>query len=294
MDFTLIKNHPWITAGSVLVGGFLLYLLFRRPSSSGGSTGVVYAGGQSDPAATAANTQLALGQLGANVQMAQIGAGLQALQIQSDTALKAKTLDVATSLAGINAQQDITNRQTDATLQLGLGAQSSNVEALRIQAGAQRDLIDAIVGAYGGTPTPRTSVSPYGGSPGTMNGTNYPQVQGTVNQVPTVPLTSIGTAPTGGFTQGQVIPGGTQLVPYPTYQSTPGNPYGGCSPLDASCVEANEALSNQWHLQTAQAQIDNNTNQCLSNADYGGRTPDEIAALKAACYANRTTQYSSL
>jgi hypothetical protein len=299
-DFKIIKEHPWLTAGTVLIGGFLLYLLFRgRGSASAAPSGGVVTTTASDPTATAANAQLQGLQIQAGVQSQQIGASLQAIALQTDATLKGKAIDAATNLASISASQDVASQQIAAQLQLGLGTQSSTVQLAQIQAQAQQNVIDAITQAYGGTTGAKTAtgtgttsgtgvVSPtvINNNPGIMAPQQVTGVNGTVTNIPTVnTVTNTSYLP----------PGDGWLIAHPAtpqYSTDPG--YGaGCSPLDTACLDNNTTLANNFHLAVAVAQVDNNTAQCMLNAQ-NGRTPEEVASLQSQCTQAQQVNYSRI
>jgi hypothetical protein len=290
MDFSLIEEHPWKTTAVIGIGALLLYLYFRRGSSSAAADTSVYGGAVApavDPNAAAYNLQ---GQ--------QIQAQLAGLQIQSQGAVALKQLDVGATTAGIAAQQDITNRQTDAALsmsnlqtvsqlQLGLGSQQSTVDLARIQASVQLASIEAIERAYGllNGPTGPNNVTPggipaappvynVGGAPGSSVGsTTTPPVYVT-NPAPPVGISSTNGLIINVTPGGAPLPGGSPVVNFPNFET--------CSPLDPACVQRNQTLDANYGAAVATAQVVNNRNQCYANAALSVGKPN-YDALVASC-----------
>jgi hypothetical protein len=287
MDFHLIHRHPWITTGAILGGGFVLYLLLHKrssaPSEQVAYTGVAAGGGGMDPNLAA---QLAGQQMQAQAQ-------ISGLSIQGQTQIELSKIGAGVQYASIGASQDITNRQTaatqdvtnrqtDAQLQLGLGTLGAQVASEQINANVQMRTIDAIVAAFTGNhpitnPTPTVTVPVGNNTNNPISGINPPQTTG-VNQPVYYGAGSAGgpsPASTGGIITGSgqnlVVPGGTQLLPYPTYVHSDPAQYPGmapgatCSPLDATCVAQNAAISNQYHVDVANAQTVNNLTQLVQN-----------------------------
>lgn len=279
MDFTLIKEHPWMTAGIVAAGAFVLYLALRKPASSSDQmTGGYYAGGGAvDNTATIAQyqaqSQLALATLQSQTQLglAQIAAGPNAT-VQTSADVQNRQTDAQTQL-GL--------AQIAAELNLGLNTQSSQIELARLQAGLQGRLIDALESAYGGhtptSPTPITNINttPPNGPPLGAGGPNLPQSY--YSNLPVAPITV--TTPGGGYptnlpTDGSILPGGSLLVPAPTYAN--------CDPRDVACVSRNQTASINWENANIAANAENNRRQCLANASLSAGFPN-YASLVAAC-----------
>jgi hypothetical protein len=296
-DFEYIHKHPWLTVGAIAGGGFILFLLIHKRSVSADQSGAGVAAGA--PAGVDPNIAAQV-----NMQAAQIQGNLAGLSISGQTQLGLAQIGAGVQSQGIGASQDITNRQTDAQVRLGLGTLDAQVEAERINAAIQMKTIDAIMFAFSGN-HPITNPTPTVTTP-VANNTNNPI--STINAPQTVYPVSPGYNTPGGPTGtgsgmyapgtaggGSVVPGGTQLVPYPTYMHSDPGAYPGmapgaiCSPLDANCVETNAALSNQWHADTAAAQDRNNLTQLVMNYQQsvaaGTITPQQSAEL--AQYSNQ-------
>jgi len=226
------------------------------------------------------------------------------LQYQGQTQIGLKQLDLQGLQYQTSAAADVTNKQTEAELELGLGSQHSQVEIATLAAGIQMASIQAIERAYGvlNGPTGPNNVA-YGGAP----------VAAPVAQVGSYPSAQVATPI---YTQQQpaavaVTPSGNGIVDPATLVkndsgwwnnvSVPGTPdythsdpsqYPGlapgaiCSPLDGYCVAHNEDLSNQYHLDMANAQTKNNLTQSVANyqisVDAGVITPSQLAEMQAA------------
>lgn len=277
-DFTLIHEHPWWTLGIVAGGGFVLYLILHKSSASStdASGQVVYAGtsGGVDPTVAA---QIA-------AQQAQITGQVQGLALQGQTQVAVAQIGAGVQAQTITATQDVTNRQTDAQLQLGLGSIGGQVALAQIAAGVQMSYIDAIVQAFTGNhpitnPTP-TTTTPVGNDPGNPIQTVLPPQTTLPYPVPT------GTG-TGGVPLGNQYPTSTYV---PSYQIPPDalpqilpkpNP-AICSPFDASCIQGNIDQNAQFNQDvTAQRAADNHA-LCLSNAAQSVGRPG-YDAMVAAC-----------
>jgi len=254
-DFSLLREHPWATVGIVGGGGLLLFIVMRRGGSAapaGGTGGVVY--NATDPNATAQATAL-------QAQQDQIAGSVQGLSIQGQTQVALAQLAAQAQNYTVAASQDVTNKQTDAELQLGLGTLSTQVQSQQIQAGVQMAYINAIVAAFtGNNPT---------GSPVTNPGTvvsNPSTASNPINQNPSpVPVTV--TPPTYN--------GGSQyIVPLPNYSS--------CDPRDVNCVNNNQQLNVGWVNNVLSQTAANNKAQCLANAALSVGKPN-YNELVAAC-----------
>lgn len=280
MDFTLIEKHPWITTGVVLGGGFLLFVVMRRGGSSANAS-PQYAAGQ-DPATAALNAQL-------QAQQNQTQAYTVGLQLQGATQISLAQIGADVSKHNTGLSAEVTDTQTMAQLQLGLGTLSAGVETARIGADVQKTYIDAIVAAFTGTAfrtNPATVNPPVStATPGSPNptvqfeplqpagvsipggtGGSYPVGVGGVNPGTSWPgMPQPGDAPR---------PGGTPILP--SYNV----PY--CDPRDVACVMHNNDLSVSYFDSVNQGQAINNRNRCLSNAALSAGQPN-YAALVAAC-----------
>jgi len=265
MDFSLIERHPWATTGIVLGGGFLLYLVFRGRGGSGGSSagGVVYTG--ADPASANANAALA-----AQAQSTQ--AGLSAIQLQGATQIQLASIGADLSKFQTAAAQEAQDRQTQAQYGVALGTIGGQVELANIQANVQMKIIDAIVNAFRGG---SSAVNPGNVPTGTPYGVvSNPVPQVTSQITPPIPVSiSNGGSSDGG--QFDIIPGGTQLVPYPNLV------YQGAWP-DANVVQANVNSVVDWQNKTLAANAANNRAQCLANAERS-RGYANYDSLVAAC-----------
>ncbi len=275
MDFSLIEHHPWATAGIVLGGGFVLYLVLRRGSSGQAATQTTYAAAAADP-------QTAQLQAQAAAQQTQVQGYIAGLQLQGATQISLAQIGADLGKYQTAATVDVTDFQTAGQVQLGLATLDAATEQARINAGLQGKYIDAIVAAFGGsanTANPATVanpiVTPSSGSP-----TN-PTVQSappTYAYVPTPGGTQ--SYPVGSYNPATIppgsapLPGGTELVPRPDYAN--------CNPWDVACVANNQAMNVSWENASVAAQSANNRNQCLANAQLSaGR--DNYASLVAAC-----------
>lgn len=253
MDFSVIEQHPWATAGIIGIGGLGLYLLLRGRSgggSDGGGGGVTYVGGgQPSDAAVAANAATTNAQLAVNAKVSEYSAAIEMAKISAGVSNYG-------TWAALAAQQGTTG----AELTYGLSAQQTAIELARIDAGVQSQYIDKLSGVSVATaparqtlPTPETLVY-------------QPIAQPIAVQAPAV---TVG---------GPVIPGGTQLVSLPDYAD--------CSPWDSRCVANNGTLNTNYNLMVEEAQRTNNYNQCVSNA-ANANSPEQYAAVMAACTAAR-------
>lgn len=275
MDFSLIERHPWWTAGIVVGGGVLLYVVLHRGSgSSSASTGVAYSG--ADPALANANASL---QAATQQQQAQ----LQGLSIQAQAQLGLAAIGADVSKYSTRASQDVTDFQTAAQLQLGLGTLDTQYKMAALSAAQQMNTVNALVAAFRGP----TAGAASGSAPGAVAppaGAVYPapystvtnpisqgvsQVSPSVAAPVNVPVYS--TAPTDRA----IIPGGTQLIPFPSYTPV------GAWPNKAA-IDYNQQLQIDWQNATLAANNNNNRNQCLANADQSRGQPN-YGALVAAC-----------
>jgi hypothetical protein len=229
MDFSLIEDHPWITAGAVLGGGFLLYLVIHHQSSGGGGTTVVSTAGQApqvDPTVAAQIT----------AQQQQLQAQLAGLTIQGNTQIGLAQISANVQTQTAQMTQDVTNKQTAAAqevqdtttaaqLQLGLGTLDAQVQGKQIDAAVQIANINAILAAFGvskantvgSTPVSNSSGNPvqviypptnvtvnaptYSTPTPSVPGGNYQPVQVTNPTWTTQPATTSGANSTGGGTQ---------------------------------------------------------------------------------------------
>jgi hypothetical protein len=267
MDFTLLHEHPWATVGVIAGGGLLLFIVFHRGSSGGTvASGPTYSG--ADPATVASANAL-------QAQQDQISGSVQGLTIQGQTQIALAQISAGSQNKNVDASQDVTNRQTAAQLQLGLGTLGAQVAITQIQADAQMSLISRLIGAFsgpgvtgGGTVAQNPggySGTPVFNAPGNPVITANPIVQGPV-AVADYPLTS------GGF---------------PTRDSYGLDPMGGgfhCSPYDAGCVGNQNTATNAYDLSIANWQATNNAKEEIANyqisVDAGVITPSQLAAMK--------------
>lgn len=266
MDFKLIEDHPWITTGAILGGGFVLYLLFHRSSSTADTTSSGAVVQSVDPNAQAAATAL-------QSQQDQISGSIQGLSLQGQTQIGLATLGAGVQSQSILASQDVTNRQTAAQLQLGLGNLDAQVQAQQIQATTQMNLVDVLSRLFGGGNSPVTATPVSNTSSNPVNTSNTP------SQIAVTPPAYIPSNPstnTGAITDwsGTVVPGGATLVPLPNYAV--------CDPMDSACVLNNGSLNTSYVQSVSTAQAKNNRNQCLANAELSAGKPN-YAALVAAC-----------
>lgn len=147
MDFSLVKKHPVAAGVIVLVGGVILYLLFRGNAAS--ASGGDISGGAGQLAAVSAaqdatnaqyNAQIQVAQIGGQVAAAQTAAQLAAVQAQAQTAQNIVTTQTqgATDIAKINA--DSTTQQTqinaDAKVQVAQTVINGQLSAVQSQIAA--------------------------------------------------------------------------------------------------------------------------------------------------------------
>lgn len=168
LDFSLITEHPWATAGIVALGGVGLYLYWNSGSSSsgdsstsGGATtgGPTYTTQAADPAATQANTALGIAQLQANAQTNQFSAALaaQAQQLQA-------SVDINGSNNTANTNQ--LTAQLEASTKIAAGSQQ--VQTLGITTQGQLGMaqiaaalaIAELQAKTGAVSAPTTTVTP--------------------------------------------------------------------------------------------------------------------------------------
>jgi hypothetical protein len=274
MDFSLIKQHPWETAGIVLGGGVLLYIVLHRGSgnsSQGAATAPTYAAsGGVDP-------QTAQLQLQAQVAQSQASTYLAGLQLQGATQISLAQIGADVTKSGYAYQGAAVDQQTSAQLALGIASLNAQTQQTQIDATLQTHYIDAIVAAFNGrnntvatptqTPTPVTQPTIPGGS------SQVPPVITTY--VPT-PSGTGGSDPVnvGSTNPGTVPPGGSLLIPYPHYEN--------CDPRDVACVARNQATNINWENADIAQNNANIHSQCLANAAMNLGKPN-YAALVAAC-----------
>jgi hypothetical protein len=269
MDFTLIKDHPWTTAGIVLGGGVLLFVVMRKGGSSAAAPTYAAGATATDPnAAALASQQL------------QVQAYSSGLQLQGATQISLAQIGADVSRFGTTAAVDVTNRQTDAQVALGLGTISATVQQAQISAGIQSKYIDAIIAAFTGS-NPSSTATPNSPNPTVQNPTPtivYLPSSGGTGGAPPVGV--------GGVNPGTAYPG------MPTPGSAPlqynGGPilappsYANCDPRDSACVMRNQDLSIGYFTASATAEATNNRNQCLANASLSQGRPG-YAQLVSAC-----------
>jgi hypothetical protein len=285
MDFSLIERHPWATTGIVLGGGFLLFLIFRRRGSSAQTAGATVVQSTGVDAATMQ------AELAAQAQANQIQGQLSGLTIQGGTQVQLATIASQVQQQTVAATQDVTNQQTAAQLQLGLGTIQGQVAQSQISADVQIAAINAIVGAYRGNngTNPVASIPSVAtpNIPSTPVNTQTPVFPAMVSP-PTYPVSnpvggnpSISTYPfNGNISAGNVVAGalplagGALLAPAPTYTPVGAWP-------DANVVAANQQTQINYENADLQANATNNRNQCLANAALSQGRPGYGSILSA-------------
>lgn len=126
-DFSLIKRHPYATAGIVVAGGLVLFLLWRAQGSSGDATAV---SSSVDPAVLQYN--LAQDQLAANVNMANISASSALAQLkqqgENNLALAKEAHYETAQTASVSMAQIAASERTSAA-QIAAGVEQSRLVA---------------------------------------------------------------------------------------------------------------------------------------------------------------------
>jgi hypothetical protein len=168
MNFSLIKQHPYMSAAFVGALVLLIYVVTKKGNSGAAGSAVVLSGtGQSDAAAAAAATQ----QQG-NTVASQTQLGLGALSLQANANNNATQLAITQLASQVQLAQTtgaVTVAQTTSdnnakTAQLGL---NDNVQALQIQVGgataqtqiaadSQTHLVDSLTRLISGIGAPTT------------------------------------------------------------------------------------------------------------------------------------------
>ncbi len=276
MDFSLLHEHPWTTVAIIGGGGLILFIVLRgRGASSSGGQTIVNSG--ADPSVTAANSAL-------SAQQDQIQGSLSGLSIQGQTQLALGQLAAGVQTHTIDASQDITNRQTAAQLQYGLGTLDAQVASEALSAGIQSKYIDALVAAFRGPGVTggggvAANVGGYNGTP-ILNSPTNP-----VNQY--IPMTQGVTYPAAG-TGGTAPTSPTPAGSWPSMASYGLDPGGGgfhCDPMDSACVASQNIASNTYVAAVAGAQVANNRQRELDNyrisIDAGVITPAQLAEYRA-------------
>jgi hypothetical protein len=248
----------------VIGGGAVVLFLYMRRGSNSEAAAAPQGGGYSavDPAAQAAAAQSAAMQY-------QTQGEIAGLQIQGNTAIALKQLDVGehnyTTAAGLQAVMD----QTRAQLALGLGSQQSTVELGRIQAGVQLASFNATEQYYG-----------------VLNGPTGPNNTTRTGIPIAAPVLPIGGPAADPIYVTQTAPGVRLTsdngvnIPVPISRADFGlDPQGGgmhCSPMDSGCVERQTLATDKYIQAIADWQITNNKAGVVQN------TPTSIGAPMAA------------
>lgn len=258
MDFTLIREHPYLSGVAALGGGILLYLGLRGGGSSTPSQGQVYYGSQQPSDATVqTNGQLTLAQLSSQTQLALAdkSVGLQSSQLA--------------------AQSTLAMNQIAAQYGVAMGSQSLQAFQIQSDTSLQLKLLDILGRALypsspNGTVTPSPTTTP--ATPTTI----IPQYSAV-----SVPLT------VGSVAQSQA-PTTWNGQGFPTRDQYGLDPNGGgfhCSPLDPNCVALQNAAGNQFDYDMARAQTANNQAGLLANYQYsvdaGVITPAQYAIYQS-------------
>lgn len=283
------KEHPYL-AGSLAIGVFLLYLVWRgRSSAAAASGGAVY--GPSDALQAAdlqAGAQLQMAQIGAGVQTGNTNAALAANEFATSADVQKAYYAAQNQLQTTLSSQEVSDALTAAQLQLGLaniggvlalsgkqgevltapgstiyGATAASIGATATQAQTQAQINTAAAAIPAATYTPPVpvSIAPAGG--GFQGYPGLPQVAGyTPVENPIIAA-------------GGVAPGGTPVVaPFPVI------PVGAWpNPVDVATNVQNQ-INYENAVLTAQAQ--NNRDQCLANAALSQGAPN-YSQLVAAC-----------
>jgi len=131
------KARPLLIGGAVLIGGVILFMMLRGGSGSSGGTQTVSSGPSEafQAAQMQSNTQLALGQMQANLQATQLATELQGFMygkdadvtvamLQADVAKSTIASQTAIQLSGIDAQKSIA-LAGEQTSQYGIAAQAA-------------------------------------------------------------------------------------------------------------------------------------------------------------------------
>lgn len=145
-NFAIVKKHPLVIGGSILVlGGIVFYLIVRRSSSASGTD---LSSSSADFLATMAASQ---------AQAAGYNAALQNSQIQAQVASLAIEKQAETQQAAIAAQQQTTLgvAQTQSETITTLASTQAEIEAAKTAAYAQieKDFIPLIEKKYPGSST---------------------------------------------------------------------------------------------------------------------------------------------
>ena len=260
MDFTLIKEHPYITGVTVLGGGILLYLTLRGGSNDtpAAQQQVYYGSQQPSDATVQTNGQLTLAQLSSQTQLALAD---KSVSLQS---------------AQLSAQTAIAMNQISAQYGVEMGSQSLQAFQIKSDTDLQLKLLDILGRALypsnaNGTVTPTPTTTP--ATPSTL----VPQYSAV-----SVPLTVNNT--TSPYTN----PPTWNSTGFPTRDTFGLDPSGGgfhCSPLDSGCVAAQNIASNANDAAIAQAQTNNNAAGLLANYQYsvdaGVITPAQYAIYQS-------------
>ncbi len=266
MDFSLLHEHPWATVGIIAGGGLLLFIVFRSKSAGAADTtgGVVYSG--TDPTTVAANAQL-------SANSDQISGQIQQLSIQGQTAIALGQLNSNVQQSTISATQEVTDRQTDAQLKLGLGTLDAQIAHDAISAQVQMDTISALIKAYSGSSGIGSPVVT--GTP-VSNATSNPINQTTPGPSYSLPSYGAPATPAGLPGPTELVQNGGQLIPFPTFAQ--------CDPFDSACAASNNIISANYGATLANDQSVNNVRREISNyqisVDAGTITPAQLAEMK--------------
>jgi hypothetical protein len=148
VDFALIKKHPVLTGASVIIGGLLLFALFRSGGSSadsGTSNGKSLAEHQLDAATGIQGAQIQAGletaQLSANVANNQTLAQLEAVKIATSAQTTQQAADIAGTIALKTIDAETSTQQQVNELKAGL-------EAKQIESNTALGIVGLQVDAY--------------------------------------------------------------------------------------------------------------------------------------------------
>ena len=168
-DFSLLKEHPYITGGVVIIGGLLVYVWYKNRSASVDSSGNTVAGAAQPTALDLANAQYGaqenLATIQANAQTNQLNAGLEVAQLEANTQTSAAQIGAQTSIAAISAQEEVLKAQYSTALQIQQSNNQTSIAMGQITAQTQTDLIDAILKLNGATAPATTAIQPIQSAP---------------------------------------------------------------------------------------------------------------------------------
>lgn len=133
---TWIKEHPYLT-GSMIVGVFILYLVYKNSQSSAGPSGTQTVGPSDALQATAinANAGIQAATLSAQTHVAGYNAAVQINAQNTSADVTKAQLQQTVDLTYLLSTADVANTKTAAQLQLGLAQTGATVAVASIDAG---------------------------------------------------------------------------------------------------------------------------------------------------------------